>query len=113
MKKVANRDFGGFGWGIAHGAVRRRPPSYLDTIVLRTGGYTYGVGGWDSSIVQGPFSAAPCHAFKLRFATFASLYAAALGVGGIPKHGSAMPQPTQRSRAAPAKSTERTITDKS
>ena len=49
----------GFGWGIAHGAVSRRPPISLYTIVAHTEGYTYDVGVWDLSIVQGPFSVAP------------------------------------------------------
>jgi hypothetical protein len=49
----ANRDGRGFGWGIAHGAVTRRPPISLDTMVPRTGDYAYGVGVWDLSIVQG------------------------------------------------------------
>jgi hypothetical protein len=75
--KVANRDVRDFGWEIAHGAVTRRPPISLDTMVPRTEGYTYDVGVWDSSIVQGPFSVAPCQTVKLRFATFASLYVAA------------------------------------
>jgi hypothetical protein len=59
--KVASRNGRDFsGWEIAHGAVKRRPPISLDTVVPRTGGYAYGVGVWDSSIVQGPFSVAPC-----------------------------------------------------
>ena len=34
-----------------------------------TGGYTHAVGVWDSSIVQGPFSVAPCaKPYTLRFA---------------------------------------------
>ena len=33
-----------FGWEIAHAAVTRRPPISLNTIVDRTGGYTYDVG---------------------------------------------------------------------
>jgi hypothetical protein len=60
MQKVANRDVRGFGWGIAHGAVTRRPPVSLDTMVPRNGGYAYDVGVWELSIVQGPFSVAPC-----------------------------------------------------
>jgi hypothetical protein len=41
-------------------------------MVLRTGGYAAKV--WDLSIVQGPFSVAPCPTLTSRFATFASLY---------------------------------------
>jgi hypothetical protein len=43
-EKVANRDGRDFGWEIAHGAVRRRPPISLYTMVPRTAGYTYDVG---------------------------------------------------------------------
>ena len=57
--QVANRDGRGFGWEIAHAAVTRRPPISLYTMVPRTGCYTYDVGVWDWSIVQGPF---PCRA---------------------------------------------------
>jgi hypothetical protein len=49
----------GFGWGIAHGAVTRRPPVPLDTMVARTHMHTHAVGVWDLSIVQGPVSVAP------------------------------------------------------
>jgi hypothetical protein len=59
MNNVANRDFRGFGWEIAHGAVTRRPPISLYMIVARTGSYTYIVGVWDLSIVQGAFSITP------------------------------------------------------
>jgi hypothetical protein len=68
MEQVANRD-GVSGGGSLTKAVTRRPPVSLYTMVLRTGGYTYGVGVWDLSIVQGPFSVAPCQTLKLRFAT--------------------------------------------
>jgi hypothetical protein len=33
-------------------------------MVPRTEGYTYDVGVWALSIVQGPFSVAPCHTFE-------------------------------------------------
>jgi hypothetical protein len=49
---------------VAHGAVTRRPPISLDTMVPRTGGYAYDVGVWDLSIVQGPFSVAPCQTLE-------------------------------------------------
>jgi hypothetical protein len=49
-----------FGWEVAHAAVSRRPPISLDTIVTRTEGNTYDVTVWDLSLVQGPFSVAPC-----------------------------------------------------
>jgi hypothetical protein len=52
-----NRDFSDFGWEIAHGAVTRRPPVPLYTMLPRTGSYTYH-GVWDVSIIQGPFSVA-------------------------------------------------------
>ena len=51
LRIVTFRDFG---WEMAHGAVTRRPPIPLYTIVPRTGGYAYDVGVWDLSIVQGP-----------------------------------------------------------
>jgi hypothetical protein len=47
-------------------------------MVPRTGGYAYDVGVRDLSIVQGPFSVAPCQTLKLRFATVSSLYASAV-----------------------------------
>jgi hypothetical protein len=50
----------GFRVGDAHEAVSRRPPIALDTVVARTHMYTYAAKVWDSSIVQGPFSVAPC-----------------------------------------------------
>jgi hypothetical protein len=72
-EKVASRNVRDFGWGIARAAVSRRPPESLDTIVARTHMYTYDAKVWDLSIVQGPFSVAPCQTVALRFATFASL----------------------------------------
>jgi hypothetical protein len=65
--------FGRFGWEITHAAVSRRPPISLDTIVARAEGYTYNAKVWDLSIVQGPFSVAPCQTLTSRFAPFASL----------------------------------------
>jgi hypothetical protein len=56
-EKVANRN--GVSGG-THATVSRRPPISLHTIVPRTGGYAHDVGVWDLSIVQGPFSVAPC-----------------------------------------------------
>jgi hypothetical protein len=44
-------------------------------MVPRTGGYVYDVGVWDLSIIQGPFSVAPCQTLTLRFATFSSTQA--------------------------------------
>jgi hypothetical protein len=55
---VANRNVRDSGWEIAHGAVTRRPPFPLYTMIPRTGGYTHDVGVWDLSIVQRPFSVA-------------------------------------------------------
>jgi hypothetical protein len=49
-----------FGWEIAHAAVSRRPPIPLCTVVARTHMYTYAARVWRLSIVQGPFSVAPC-----------------------------------------------------
>jgi hypothetical protein len=69
-EKVANRDVRDSGWEVAHAAVSRRTPISLDTMVPRTEGYTYDASVWDLSIVQGPFSVAPCQTLTLRFATF-------------------------------------------
>jgi hypothetical protein len=63
------------GGQIAHAVVSRRPPIPLYTMVPRTEGYACDVEVWDSSIVQGPFSFAPCQTLVSRFATFSSLYA--------------------------------------
>jgi hypothetical protein len=73
-KTVANRT--GFGGNCSRGH-SQRPPISLDTIVARTHMYTHATNVWDSSIVQGPFSVAPCPALTLRCATLASLYARA------------------------------------
>jgi hypothetical protein len=53
--------------GFAHGAVSRRPPVSLDTMVPRTGGYACDVGVWNLSIVQGPFSVAPSQTISLSY----------------------------------------------
>jgi hypothetical protein len=58
--------FRGFGWEIAHAAVSRRPPIYLDTMVARTHMYTYAATVWDLSFVEG-LSLSPVP--NLRFAT--------------------------------------------
>jgi hypothetical protein len=47
-----------------YGAVSRRPPTPLDTMVARTEGCTYAANVWNLSIVQGPFSVAPCQCPK-------------------------------------------------
>ena len=65
------------------GGRSRRPPISLDTMVARTEGSTCSTQVWDLSIVQGPFSVAPCQTLDLRFVTFASLCAAS--------HNSALP----------------------
>jgi hypothetical protein len=59
-KTFANRGRRDFGWEIAHEAVSRRPPISLYTIVARTEGYTYAAKVWALTLVQGPFSVAPC-----------------------------------------------------
>jgi hypothetical protein len=56
-EKVANRNIG---WETAHAFVSRRPPIPLSTIVARTHMYTHAAPVWGLSIVQGPFSVAPC-----------------------------------------------------
>jgi hypothetical protein len=47
---------------IARAAVSRRPPISFYTIVARTHMYTYDAKVWALSLVQGPFSVAPCQA---------------------------------------------------
>ena len=42
------------------GAVSRRPPIPLSTIVARIEGYTFGAKVWASFLIQGPFPVAPC-----------------------------------------------------
>jgi hypothetical protein len=56
---MANRDCTDFGWEIAHGAVTRRPPIALYSMVPRTGCYACDVAVWDLSIVEGPISCRP------------------------------------------------------
>jgi hypothetical protein len=60
MKRVANRNVRDFGWEIAHEAISPRPLISFCTSVARTHMYTYAAKVWDLSIVQGPFSVAPC-----------------------------------------------------
>jgi hypothetical protein len=67
MGKLRIRDVC-FGREIAHATVSRRPPIPLDTMVPRNEGFTYAAKAWDLSIVQGPFSRAPCQNLTLRFA---------------------------------------------
>jgi hypothetical protein len=89
-EKVANRDVRDFGWAIAHAAVSPRPPNPSYTIVTRTEGYTCDAKVWDLSIVQGPFSVAPCQTVALRFATFSSLCEAGFGWDEVHAAGSHM-----------------------
>jgi hypothetical protein len=53
------------------------PADFRYVNVARTEGYTYDANVWDVSLVQGPFSVAPCQTLMVRFATFSSLYAEA------------------------------------
>ena len=70
-EKVAIRDVRGFGWEIAHAAGSPTPADFAlhDGSPYRGDAYDNGV--WDSSIVQGPFSIAPCQTLASRFAAFA------------------------------------------
>ena len=52
MRELSNRRVRDFGWGIAHGAVSRRPPIPLHTIVARNKDYTHAAKVWDLYIVQ-------------------------------------------------------------
>jgi hypothetical protein len=69
-EKVANRNVRGFGWEIAHAAVTRLPPISLYAVVARTAGYTFAAKVCDLSLVQGPFSAAPCRNLPLTIRNF-------------------------------------------
>jgi hypothetical protein len=71
--KVANRTSRDFGWE-SSSRDARPTPSY-NTSVSRTEGYMYAAKVRALSVVQGPFSVAPCQALIIRFATFTSLYA--------------------------------------
>ena len=75
-------DGGDFGREIAHAAVSRRPPNSLHAIVPRTHMYTYDANVWDLSIVQRPFSVAPCLTRTLRFATCPPRYCVCASVAG-------------------------------
>jgi hypothetical protein len=81
--KVANRNVKDFGWEMRaiHGAVSRRPPISLYTIVARTEGYTYAAKVWDFSLVQGAIFCRRPNPY-VRFATFASLNYSAVGRRG-------------------------------
>jgi hypothetical protein len=81
MKQLRIVTLRGFGWDIAHAAVTRRPPVSLHTVVPRTGGYAYAVGVWAVSIIQGPFSVAPCQTHK-RFHTTRFFFAFFVAIGG-------------------------------
>jgi hypothetical protein len=63
----------------AHAAVSRRPPIALSTIVARTEGCTYAVKVWAVSLVQGPFSVAPC---QTPIVTIRNVFIAVHGVRG-------------------------------
>jgi hypothetical protein len=52
-ERDANRNVGDYRRAVAHGAVTRRPPISLYTIVARTHMYTCAANVWDLSIVQG------------------------------------------------------------
>ena len=55
----------------AHGAVTRRPPIPLDTMVPRTHMYTHAAEFWDLSIVHGPFSVTtPCQTLTVTIRNF-------------------------------------------
>ena len=57
----------GTGWDFRWG-MSSRPPIPLYRTVAHTQGYMYDAKVWDSSIVQGQFSVAPCQPLSVRFA---------------------------------------------
>jgi hypothetical protein len=63
----------------ALGSISTLVPIPLTGIVVHTEGYTHAAKVWDLSIVQGPFSVAPCQTLTLRFAPFASLWGGRVG----------------------------------
>ena len=65
--KAANRNMWDSGWEMSSRAVTPRPPISRDAMAPRTEGFTYDVGVWDSSIVQGPFSVAPCQTLRYQY----------------------------------------------
>jgi hypothetical protein len=50
--------------------VSRRPPISRDAIIARTHMYTYAAKVWDFSLVQGPFSVAPCQTLTVTIRNF-------------------------------------------
>jgi hypothetical protein len=61
--KVANRNARDFGWEMSSRGRFVTPADISPRIVARTEGYTYAANVWDLSLVQGPFSVAPCQTF--------------------------------------------------
>jgi hypothetical protein len=53
--------------------VPRRPPIPLPLSVGRAGSYANDAKVWNLSLVQGPFSVAPCQTLNVHFATLPSL----------------------------------------
>jgi hypothetical protein len=86
-EKVANRNVRVSG---GRGAVSRRTPIPLDKIVARAHMYTYAAKVWDLSVVQGPFSVAPCQALPLRCATCAQLNRTCTPAGTLRSTGPSM-----------------------
>jgi hypothetical protein len=52
------------------GPLRDARRFFLYTVVARTEGHAHDVGVWDLSIIQGPFSAAPCQTLIITIANF-------------------------------------------
>jgi hypothetical protein len=69
-------------FGISGGRSLTRPIP-LSTIVARTHMYTLAANVWDLSLVQGPFSVAPCQTLIVRFATCTSLQCGAVSCSDI------------------------------
>jgi hypothetical protein len=69
-----------------HGAVTRRPPISLDTMVIRTGGYAYDASVRESSIIQGPVSVAPCQTLRVTIRQLSSSLAGGVRLGRTHPH---------------------------
>jgi hypothetical protein len=94
-EKVANRD----GVSDRSRGVSRRPPIPFYTIVARTGGYTYAVGVWGLSIVNGHSLSRRAKPERYDFATFSS----AVRGGSVTAHIAARaPRKRLRCRIRPA-----------
>jgi hypothetical protein len=74
---------------------RYATPAGFPPVVPRAGSYTYDVGVWDLSIVQGSFSVAPYQTLELRFAS-GELLVSLTGAAAAGEPAAACPAATHR-----------------